>query len=247
MDNVDIFIGTYKDFKSQVSNESYKVIYGKRDIKITNGLKAYKCVSDRVLDDRFYSEIYMLRILNGNFDLKDYVGFCHYRKYFDFMDNIPNLDEIFSKGYDAIVAAPINLKISVKKHYSLFHNIEDLYIVGGIIADKFPSYSKMFSAFINGKMIIPYNMFIMKKNDFKEYIEFVGSVLDEYVNIVGKDIESRINNNKDKYLKSFSPNNTVEYQYRIGGYLAERLTNIFMLNKFNKLKTYKVKITEDKY
>ena len=52
-------------------------------------------------------------------------------------------------------------------------DIEDLYIVGGIIADKFPSYSKMFSAFINGKMIIPYNMFIMKHIQGNEDVHFI--------------------------------------------------------------------------
>ena len=64
---------------------------------------------------------------------------------------------------------------------------------------------------------------------------------------VGVDIKKRIEDNKEKYLKDFSPNNTVEYQYRIGGYLAERLTNVFVEKHFKKIKTYGVKITEFKY
>ena len=69
----------------------------------------------------------------------------------------------------------------------------------------------------------------------------------EYLNVVGTDINKRIEDNKDKYLKDYYPNNTVEYQYRIGGYLAERLTNIFLMKKFKKMKIYNVIITEDKY
>lgn len=69
----------------------------------------------------------------------------------------------------------------------------------------------------------------------------------EYLDIVGTDIKKRIEDNKEKYLKDFSPNNTVEYQYRIGGYLAERLTNVFILKKFERVKSYKMIITEQKY
>ena len=95
--------------------------------------------------------------------------------------------------------------------------------------------------------MFPYNMFIMKRDDFKEYINFIRVVLDEYVKIVGGDIDRRIANNKDRYLKEFRPNNSFDYQYRIGGYLAERLTNVFIMKKFKKIKAYNVKITEDKY
>jgi hypothetical protein len=56
-----------------------------------------------------------------------------------------------------------------------------------------------------------------------------------------------IYDNYEKYIKNFYPNNTVEYQYRIGGYTAERLSNLFMMHKFKKIKTYPVIVTEDKY
>ena len=87
----------------------------------------------------------------------------------------------------------------------------------------------------------------MKKADFIEYINFIKKIMYEYLDIVGTDIKKRIEDNKEKYLKDFSPNNTVEYQYRIGGYLAERLTNVFVEKHFKKIKTYGVKITEFKY
>ena len=72
-------------------------------------------------------------------------------------------------------------------------------------------------------------------------------MLDDYLNIVGTDINKRIEENKDKYLKDFYPNNTVEYQYRIGGYLAERLTTVFIYGNFKHIKPYDVIITENKY
>ena len=82
--NVDIFIGTYKTFTPIVKNPVYKIIYGNHNIFVNDTLKYIKCVSDEPLDDRFYSEIYMLKNLPKDYNLARYVGFCHYRKYFDF-------------------------------------------------------------------------------------------------------------------------------------------------------------------
>jgi hypothetical protein len=156
------------------------------------------------------------------------------------------MNNIFSE-YDAICSKPLMLNINIKEHYNNFHNIEDLYIIGGIIADKYPSYCGAWHNFINGNILIPYNMFIMKREDFKEYVDFIFSILDEYLKIVGTDINKRIYDNFEKYIKDFYPNDSVEYQYRIGGYIAERLTNLFMMYKFKKIKTYPVIVTEDKY
>lgn len=235
--NLDIYICTHKDFTSKVKNPAYKIVWGNKiNYDLTkNGLK-----------DDFYSELYQFKFVNENVQLKKYVGFCHYRRYFSFMDNIPDMDEIF-KNYDIIIGKPIQCKSTIKEQYSKCHSIEDLYIIGGIIADKYPSYSNAWHNFLNGNIFIPYNMFIMKSEDFKEYIKFVFDIMDEYIKIVGTDIRKRIENNKEKYLKSFYPNNTVDYQYRIGGYIAERLTNLFIMTHFKKMKAYPIVITENKY
>lgn len=197
--------------------------------------------------DNFYGNISDLRNIDENtLKNKEYVAVFQNEKRFDFPSITPTVSELFSQ-YDAIVAKPLIFKTSVREQYAKLHNVEDLEIVEKIIADKYPSYVNSWHNFMNGNIFIPYNMFIMKKEDFKKYIEFIFGVLDEYIKIVGTDIRKRIEDNKEKYLKDFYPNNTVEYQYRIGGYLGERLTNVFMMNNFTKMKTYPVIITEDKY
>lgn len=246
MNNVDIFIGTHKTFEPKVTNEVYKIIVGNHEIENNSNLELIKCKHDSVLDDRFYSEMYMLKYISENYPLKDYVGFCHNRRYFNFLDDVPDMDELF-KEYDCVIAQPLSFANGVKNQYAFFHNVEDLYIVGGIIADKYPEYIKRWHGFINGRIFIPYNMFIMKKEDFQEYVKFIMDVLDEYLKIAGTDIIKRIVNNAEKYLKKFSPNNTIDYQYRYGGYLAERLTNLFLITHFTKMKTYPVLLTEVKY
>ena len=235
-DNLDIYICTHKDFEPIVKNEVYKII-NCNDINndTWNGFKG-----------SFYSEIMSYFYIAKNYELKDYIGFCHYRKYWRFMDDIPNMDEVFSEC-DLITAKPRKAKTNMREEYKKFHNIEDLNIVENIIEEKYPEYKTAFKSFLYGETMFPYNMFIMKKNDFLKYCEFIEGILNEYVNIVGNDIEKRIEDNKNKYLKDFYPNNTVEYQYRIGGYLAERLTTVFIYANFKRIKAYDVIITENKY
>lgn len=235
--DLKIYVCTHKEFEPIVHSNVYEIVNANdiNDDTAPNGLKG-----------SFYSELMTYKYIAENFKLPKYVGFCCYRKYFSFLDDIPDIDKIFSE-YDAIAAKPKILRTSVKTQYSISHNIEDLYIISGIIAEKYLEQAKMWKSFINSNILIPYNMFIMKREDFKEYIDFIFSILDEYLKIVGTDINKRIYDNYEKYIKKFYPNNTVEYQYRIGGYIAERCTNIFMMYKFKKIKTYPVIVTEDKY
>lgn len=233
--NLDIFICTHKDFKQVVNNKLYQVINSKDINKKYNGL-----------DDKFYSELFQYFYIAENYRLKDYIGFCHYRRYFSFMDDVPNMNEIF-KTNDVVVGKPKSYNVSVKQFYGSCHNIEDFDIIENIIKEKYSDYYNTFERYVNQKMFIPYNMFIMKKEDFLIYIKFIKDVLDEYLKIVGTDIYKRIEDNKDKYLKKNYPNNTVEYQYRIGGYLAERLTGVFICKHFKRARCYNIKITEKKY
>ena len=234
--NLDLFICTHRDFDKVVSSDVYKVIDSRKIGKV-----------HLPLDDLFYSELYQFKYVFDNYQLKDYVGFCHYRRYFKFLDKV-DVDSLF-KDFDVITATPILFKGTVKEHYNYYHNVDDFNLIGDIIKDKFKDYYETYLKFSDSNLFLPYNMFIMKSKDFKEYCTFVFGVLSEYTKIVGTDIRKRIKDNKDKYLKSFSPNDTVDYQYRIGGYLAERLTNIFILNNFNLDKIGSIGIirTEKKY
>ena len=236
--NLDIFICTHKDFEPIVHNDE---IYKPINANTING-----DVAENGIKGSFYSEILTYSYAAKNIPLKDYVGFCHYRRYFAFLDNVPNMDILFNE-HDVIVAKPLKLNRTVRDQYATCHNIEDMEIVEFIVKHKYQEYYDTLETFLNSKVLFPYNMFIMKKEDFLEYIEFINGILDEYVKFVGTDIEGRINNNKEKYLKSFSPNDSVDYQYRIAGYLAERLTNVFILKKFRKIGICPVKVTETKY
>ena len=230
MDNIKIYICTHKDFIPIVHSDLYEVIDSRN---ITPNLP---------LKDDFYSEFYQFKWLAEQDNLPEYVGFCHYRRYFGFLDNIPTLTKD-----KAIATTPMVFDGTVYAHYDYYHNIEDLDIISDIIDTKYPEYKKTKDEFLNGNMFIPNNMVIMHRDKFKEYIKFIISILDEYLKRVGTYIYKRIDENPTKYIKNFYPNNTREYQYRIGGFLGERLTNIFLFKNFKQVDCYEQIITEEKY
>lgn len=250
-DNIDIFICSHKQFEPKVKSSVYKIVYNHEISGETNGeLEAIHIPSDYKLfdglNDAFLSELYSYKWICDNYELKDYVGFCHYRRYYMFFDSVPHMNEIFSNT-ECIISKPVYYELNVREQYDKYHNIEDIDIVTDILNEKFNEYSNAFKRELEGNELIPCNMFIMKKDDFKEYINFIFSVLEEYVKRIGGDVKKRVEDNKDKYLKDYSPNDTIEYQLRIGGYLSERLTHAFITTKFERIMWYDVMITEDKY
>lgn len=235
-DILDIFICTHKNFKPLVSNPIYKIINSSNiDNDTWNGLNG-----------SFYSEIMSYFYIANNYPIKEYVGFCHYRKYWKFLNEIPDIDKLINE-HEVIAAKRIKFSNSIRRQYKLCHNIEDLYVVSGILAEKYHNYVNVWNSFLDGDLMFPYNMFIMKKEEFLDYIKFMRTILDEFVDIIGKNIEKRIYDNYEKYIKDFSPNDEIWYQYRIGGYLAERLTNVWLLGNHKTIATLDVIVTEDKY
>lgn len=245
-DNLDIFIASHKVFSPIVKNPQYKIVYSSNIINPNTNLLSYYCDCNLPVKDLFYSEIAMFMELPNIVKLKEYIGTCHYRRYFLFKDNIPDMHKIFHE-YDAIAAKPLTLLTNVREQYGEFHNIDDLNIAQDIIHEKMPQYMNAFNAVMESNILFPYNMFIMRRQDFLEYIEFIRTILNEYLKRIKYDVSSHILANMKQYIKDFYPNNQIWYQYRIGGYLAERLTNVYFLYKFKRIKTYNVIISENKY
>jgi hypothetical protein len=163
-------------------------------------------------------------VINGN----KYIVVTQNGKNFNVTDKEITIGNLMSQ-YDAVVPKPLILQQTVREHYAINHNIEDLEIVEKIINEKHQEYSNALKVFLNGNILIPYNMFIMKSSDFKEYTKFVFGVLDEYLNTIDADKLKKAEDGK------------------VGEYLAERLTNAFLIKKYTKIKTFPVILTEEKY
>lgn len=266
--NVDIFICTHKDFDNCPKSPEYKIIS-------KNLLSGFYNLGVVYEGDDFFSnyqkmlnEFTYINYVYENYPLKDYVGFCHYRRYFHFYDKIPNMDNMFRK-YDIIITEPKiynlpltdpliqsflkikeKLKLSVRDQFSFWHNVEDLDLVDDVISLLHGKDSWMLKKWKEYKaqyIFYGCNMFIMKSNDFRKYMSWLIPIVRLYISKTGiKKFDDAINwvkKNEKKYDKTNTPNveNFYEYQARFIGLVVERLTSFYIWLYFKNPKIYKIK------
>ena len=142
-----------------------------------------------------------------------HIGLMHYRRHFDinkmnqrsayyecnnvnsvdyYLDNElgltnANLEKILGE-YDFIVSKPY-YKTSVYEHYKESHRIEELDLAIKIVKDDYRKYYNACKKYIYGHSVYFCNMFVLPKDIFFEYCEFIFGVLKRYeelVDITGK-------------------------------------------------------------
>jgi hypothetical protein len=146
----------------------------------------------------------------------EYVGLCHYRRYFQKKITKENVDKILGDRYDALCVSPIHERRSVENRLIQATSLEDYQIFLWCLKKLYPdSYETAKSFLIKGR-VIAFNMFLMKKSLFDEFAEWQFSILAEMEKYV------RLSN----YTRG----------KRIYGYIAEMLLPIFLLWKNKKIK-----------
>lgn len=233
-DNVRIFVCTHTDFKPVVHNRAYEVV----DARQHNGDRC-----ENGLRGSFYSELISYRHIAERDDLPEYVGFCAYRKYFSFMDDVPDMDDIFRR-YDAVAATPVVVRPNVREQYAQCHNVRDLDIVSDIIRRGHPRLWPSFRDSLSQHTLYACNMFIVRRDDFQWLVKTLFAILDQYLSVVGLDIDGRIAKNRDAYHIGQSRNSTPQYQYRIGGFLGERIVNALLRYRFKRIMCYDKVVTQ---
>lgn len=168
----------------------------------------------------------------------DYYGFMHYRRYFSFdngalkrnhMDfvELPYPDstameklhlsdselEALVGQYD-VISAKLEVmgksdSCTVYKQYDSNHKIEDLDLALDIISEKYPEFKTAADKYLAGYRLYCCNMFIMKKELFFDYCEWLFDILAEH--------------EKRGDFRDYS-----EYQRRVSGFLAERLWGVYL-------------------
>ena len=162
-----------------------------------------------------------------------YVGFVHYRRVFSFKNNIPDLDKIFTQ-YDCILKNKVRFRVSVKAQFAGSHFISFLDEVLTIIKENFTEYYQSAIKTLNGRTGSYCNIFIIKKEDFIKYGEFVFGVLLEL------DRRHKLKNDDDiknliiAEIERTRRKTRVFYQCRLQGYLMERISIIFYDYYFKK-------------
>ena len=212
---VKIYIATHKEIKMQ-NEEGYTPIQVGAEIN-----KPLSYLKDNTGDNisaknKNYCELTALYWIWKNTS-EDIVGLTHYRMFFyknifsKKVLKIEDIEKILNK-YDIILPSKVNINMTIEEHYKKYHHIEDLFKCRDIIDDIYPEYTEAFDKIIKRKSLYAFNMFIMKKNRFNEYMTWLFKIFEKLEKIV--DIS-----------------NYDEYNKRIYGFLSERLFNVWIENQ----------------
>jgi hypothetical protein len=105
----------------------------------------------------------------------EYVGFCHYRRFFDIQTK-DILDTL--RGNDAIVLKFV-YNHPIWQEIVHFVSVEDLTILLMVLKNKYPEYEQTVIDYLYGNILYPKNMFICNKLLFDEYASWLFDVLSE--------------------------------------------------------------------
>ena len=241
-DYLKIFIMAHKDFINYRYNSVYTIVVdNKTELRKKYNLNIIYAKEGKLYNmRRAYGEMskiyFIYQLYNNGIISSKYIGTNHYRRYFNFTDNIPNLDEIF-KNFDVILNKPSFISRTIRESFCHGHICEIYDEMLDIIKEIKPDYYKAALKISKSKKIYYCNIFIMKKKDFLKYCEFVFDILFE--------LDKRNNFTSDKdileYTKKYFNDSSKYYrQSRMQGFLAERISNIFYYKNFKRIKTFRI-------
>lgn len=238
-ENVDIFVYSHKPFTPLVKDPVYKILTNchASGEQFHTSLPIYRDyigenISDKNLMYNEYSGFYWLW---KNWKLKDYIGMVHYRRYFSFLDDVPDINQIFSEKR-IILNSRLELPSGNREFYQTWHNIKDFDLMGRIVKETFPDMVEGWDTMCETKHIHPSSLFIMPKDLYDEYCNFIFTCLgifnaerkcftrEDWIVYVAENEKDYIRPGQEKYTYGH-----VIDQARAVGFLAERCLMAFLL------------------
>lgn len=110
--------------------------------------------------------------------------------------------------YDLLTVLREKINTTVYRQYCQYHSGKNLDLVLDILSKKYPEYKAAAERYMNSKEIYYMNMYIMKKELFHEYMNWLFDILSEFEH-------------------SMDTGSVQDREPRLMGYLAERLFGIF--------------------
>lgn len=154
----------------------------------------------------------------------DYIGLVHYRrlfaKGFHLTSNGKWKAVLSQKDFEALLKKT-NVVLPRKRHYYIetsrsqyehAHNPNDLKILEEVITERHPEFLKSLNDVLNKTAGHRFNMFVMRKDIFDSYCEWLFDILFE--------LEKRID------ISNYNP-----YNARVFGFIGERLLDVWITAK----------------
>lgn len=172
----------------------------------------------------YYSELTGLYWLWKNIRSTEYIGLCHYRRYFLNEDNrimsrtdfLPILEQ-----YDIIISKPVMAAQRYRDIYAEAHNIHDLEAVGEAISVLYPDCTPIFQEVLDGKKLYCGNLMVTTKKWLDAYAAWLFSIFDV--------VEKRID------VSAYD-----DYHKRVYGFLSEQLLYVWV--RYRNLTYYEAPI-----
>ena len=147
----------------------------------------------------------------------DYIGLCHYRRRFVIDEGM--IDYIVSEGYDAIYTIPQLIDGGLREEFverNYFLTPEMWELTEKAIRRLSPEYLEAWERLTESYFLLPYNMFIMRRDIFDDYCTWVFVILGE----VDRFYLAQGVQRNDRYL----------------GYIAEILNTVYVMKNKEVLK-----------
>ena len=228
--SVTMFTMTHKKFK-EPTDPTYMPLHVGRE-----GAEDYGYAGDNTGDNIstkncYYGELTGVYWVWKNVRTTDYVGICHYRRYFCTEEGrILNEKDYLSilKDYDIITSKKLKLNFSYYDGYAGDYNIFDLNATGETIKEMYPAYYDTFERLVHGNGTYFGNMMVASKELYDEYAEWLFSIFAE--------VEKKID-----------PSRYDDYHKRVFGFISEFLLYVWVEVKGLKVYECKVGMTPEKY
>lgn len=179
----------------------------------------------------YYGELTGVYWVWKNVHTADYVGICHYRRYFCTEEgrilNEKDYESILGR-YDMITSKRLELNDSYFNGYASDYNIMDLVVTGEAIRRIYPEYYDTFERLVHGNGTYFGNMMVASKAVYDEYAQWLFTIF--------KEAEKKID-----------ASGYDDYHKRVYGFISEFLLYVWVETK--KLKVYECKVgmTDEKY
>jgi len=180
MSKVKIFICCHKPY-SGYRDEVYTPIHVGRSISSCTD-QMQDMIGDNTGDNiseknPYYCELTAQYWAWKNIHDVDYVGFCHYRRFFDINLKSDNIDEYLNKN-TAVVSKRFQSMATLNVLYR-YVSIEDVHIFLMSLKKIYPEYEKTVIDYLWNNELYQYNMLICKKTLFDDYAQWLFAILAE--------------------------------------------------------------------
>lgn len=195
-------------------------------------------ISDKNLYWRELTGIYYL--WKNVHDVK-YIGTEHYGRRFNF--SVENVLTLFEKGDVEVICHAITLNETVEEHYKISHSEYDFSVMENVVKEMYPDYADSFDKFLKkDNTLLANNNFVMSKENFDKMWRFVFSVIEETLKRLNvSSLEDAKQHVAEFAVKKSPYGDWVDYQAAFPGFMAERLSSLYVRHNFSKVKVAEYK------